>query len=87
MSVLAFALTALASACFYLSSPNQRWLVEPLPTLPLMTAGLALLATGIWLWMAALRPLAGVCAALHGVMVCLFAFPYLTALRAARRQG
>lgn len=48
--------------------------------------GSLLLATGFSLWMTAWRPLAGFFVALHITMVCLFALPYIAALRAARRE-
>ena len=86
MSALALALTILASACLYLISPNQRWLKEPLLPFPFLMAGLALLVMSLWLWTTVLRPLAGVCVALHVVMACLFVFPYIAALCPARKE-
>lgn len=80
MALAALALTILACVCFYFVSPNQRWLARPLPG-PFLAAGLALLAAGIWLWAMALQPLAGFFVALHVAMVCLFAFPYIAALK------
>jgi len=86
LSLAALALTVAACACFYLASPQQRWRARPLPARPSVLAGLALLAAGVGLWAAALQPLAGFLVALHVVMACLSALPYLAALRAARRR-
>lgn len=81
MTLAALALTVLACVCLYLASPNQRWRARPLPGLPLLILGVALLAAGTWLWATALQPLAGFFVALHVVMVCLFAFPYIAVLK------
>ena len=81
LTLLALALTVAGSACLYLASPNQRWLSHMPPTRPLLVAAGVLLAAGLALWIAALRPLSGVAVALHVAMVCLFAFPYAAALR------
>ncbi len=83
----ALALTVAGCACLYLVSPNQRWLARPLPERPLLAAGLVLLVAGVWLWAAALRPVAGMFVALHVAMVCLFAFPYIAAALRIARQG
>lgn len=80
MTLAALALTISACVLFYLASPNQRWLARPLPG-PVLAAGLVLLVAGLWLWAAALQPLAGFFVALHVVMACLFAFPYIAVLR------
>lgn len=50
-------------------------------------AGSLLLAAGLAAWIAALRPLAGFFVALHVAMVCLFAFPYVAALRGVWRKN
>jgi hypothetical protein len=83
--VLALALTIAGCVCLYLASPNQKWLAQALPGRPVLMAGSLLLAAGLAAWIAALRPLAGFFVALHVAMVCLFAFPYIAALRAVRR--
>jgi hypothetical protein len=83
--VLALALTIAGCVCLYLASPNQKWLASAPPGKALLVTGSLLLAAGLAAWIAALRPLAGVFVTLHVAMVCLFAFPYLAALRAARR--
>lgn len=80
MMFAALALTISACLLLYLTSPNQRWLEHPLPG-PALAAGLVLLAVGGWLWGEVLQPLAGFFVALHIVMTCLFAFPYIAALR------
>jgi len=85
--VLALISTILGCACLYLASPNQKWRSRPLPRAPLRAAGSLLLAAGLAAWVAALRPLSGFFVALHVAMVCLFAFPYIAALRAARRRN
>ncbi|MGE4323533.1 MAG: hypothetical protein AB7E60_10955 [Sphingobium sp.] len=82
-AIPAFLMTCAACACLYLVSPNQKWLGRPLARAPLLTLGLALMAGGLWSWMVWLQPLAGLFAAVHVVMACLFAFPYICALRAA----
>ncbi|MFT3776735.1 MAG: hypothetical protein QM772_00420 [Ottowia sp.] len=81
MSLAALALTVLACVCLYLVSPNQRWRARPLPTAPFLAVGIVLLIAGTWLWATALQPLAGFFVALHVVMTCLFAFPYIAVLR------
>ncbi|MDX3893681.1 hypothetical protein [Pusillimonas sp.] len=85
--VLALMLTILGCACLYLASPNQKWRSRPLPRTPLRGAGSLLLAAGLAAWIAALQPLSGFFVTLHVAMVCLFAFPYIAALRAARRRS
>ena len=85
--VLALTLIILGCACFYLASPNQKWLVQALPARPALVAGSLLLAAGLAGWIAALRPLAGFFVTLHVAMVCLFVFPYLTALRSFGRKN
>ena len=84
--VLALVLTIAGCACLYLASPNQTWCSRPLSRTPLLGAGGLLLAIGLTAWIAPLRPLSGFFVALHVAMVCLFAFPYIAALRAARRE-
>ncbi|MFT3803663.1 MAG: hypothetical protein QM766_20925 [Burkholderiaceae bacterium] len=86
IAALASTLTILGCACLYLASPNQKWLDNALPARPLLTAACLLLAAGLAAWIAALRPLSGVFVALHVAMVCLFAFPYVAALRGIRRR-
>lgn len=83
----ALALTIFGCSCFYLGSPNQRWLAEALPGRPALVAGSLLLAAGLAAWITALRPLAGFFVALHVAMVCLFVFPYLAALRGFGRKS
>lgn len=85
-AVLALALTILGCACIYLASPHQKWRSRPLPRTPLRAVGGLLLAAGLAAWVAALRPLAGFFVTLHVAMVCLFAFPYVAALRGAGRK-
>ena len=80
IAILALALIILGCACFYLASPNQKWLAQALPGRPALVAGSLLLAAGVAAWIAALRPLAGFFVALHVAMVCLFAFPCSAAL-------
>jgi hypothetical protein len=53
--------------------------------MPFLATGSLLLAAGLAAWISALRPLAGFFVTLHVAMACLFAFPYIAALRAARR--
>lgn len=84
--LLALALTIAGCVCLYLASPNQRWRLRPPPRTPLWGASSLLLAAGLAAWIAALRPLSGFFVALHVAMVCLFAFPYIAALRATRRR-
>lgn len=78
---LALTLTIVGCVCLYLASPNQKWLAQAPPGKPLLVAGGLLWAAGLAAWIAALRPLAGFFVALHVSMVCLFAFPYVAALR------
>ena len=82
---LALTLTIAGCVCLYLASPNQKWLAQALPGRSVLAAGSLLLAIGLAAWIAALQPLAGFFVALHVAMVCLFIFPYIAALRAARR--
>ncbi|WP_124080563.1 hypothetical protein [Pigmentiphaga humi] len=84
--VLALTLIILGCACLYLASPNQKWRSRPLPRTPLRGAGGLLLVAGLAAWVAASRPLSGFFVTLHVAMVCLFAFPYIAALRAPRRK-
>jgi hypothetical protein len=86
-TILALTLTIVGCACIYLASPNQKWRSRPLARTPLWGASSLLLAAGLAAWIAALRPLSGFFVALHVAMVCLFAFPYIAALRAARRRN
>lgn len=87
IKVLALTLTILGCACLYLASPNQKWRLRAFPRTPLWGAGSLLLASGLAAWIAALQPLSGVVVTLHVAMVCLFAFPYIAALRAAQRRN
>jgi len=84
---LPLALTILGCTCIYLASPNQKWRSRPLPRTPLWAASGLLLAAGLALWIAALRPLAGFFVTLHVAMVCLFVFPYSAALRSFGRKN
>lgn len=85
--VLALALTIFGCAWLYLANPNQKWLPQALPRMPSLAAGGLLLAAGLAAWIAALRPLSGVFVTLHVAMVCLFAFPYVSALRGVWRSN
>jgi hypothetical protein len=87
VAVLALALTIGGCVCFYLASPNQKWRSQPFPRAPLWAASSLLLAAGLAAWIAALRPLAGFFVTLHIAMVCLFVFPYSTALRNFGRRN
>ena len=80
-TVFAMVLTVAGCACLYLASPNQKWLPQASPHMPFLAAGSLLLAAGLAAWIVALRPLAGFFVTLHVAMVCLFAFPYMAALR------
>jgi len=82
---LALALTLFGCACLYLASPNQKWRSRAFPRMLFLTVSSLLLAAGLAAWIAALRPLAGFFVTLHVAMVCLFACPYIAALRAVRR--
>jgi hypothetical protein len=84
---LALTLTIAGCTCLYLASPNQKWLAQAPPGKALLVAGGVLLAIGLAAWIAALRPLSGFFVALHVAMVCLFAFPYLAALRGVGRKS
>ncbi|BFO55179.1 MULTISPECIES: hypothetical protein [Comamonadaceae] len=79
--------TALGSACLYLASPNQKWLERVLSIRLLLAAACLLLATGLSLWIVALRPLSGLFVTLHVAMVCLLAFPYTAAIRGVWRRS
>lgn len=83
--ILALALTIAGCMCLYLASPNQKWLGQAPRGKPLVVAGGVLLVGGLAAFIAAWRPLSGVFVALHVAMLCLAAFPYVAALRAARR--
>ena len=85
--VLALALTIAGCVCLYLASPNQKWLAQAPPGKALLVAGGVLLAVGLAVWIAALRPLAGFFVTLHVAMVCLFVFPYSAALRGFGRKS
>lgn len=85
--VLGLTLTVLGCACLYLASPNQKWLRLAPPGRLLLAAGSLLLASGLAAWIAAFRPLSGLFVTLHVAMVCLFAFPYIAALRATWRRN
>lgn len=87
LAFLALALNILGCACIYLASPNQKWRSRPLPRKPYWAAGSLLLLAGLVAWISALRPLAGFFVMLHVAMVCLFAFPYIAALRGAGREN
>ncbi|WP_347888704.1 hypothetical protein ABHF54_03605 [Nitrosomonas europaea] len=83
----ALALTMAGCVYLYLASPNQKWLVQALPGRPALVAGGLLLAAGLAAWITVLRPLAGFFVTLHVAMVCLFAFPYIAALRGKGRRN
>jgi hypothetical protein len=87
VAVLALALTIAGCVCLYLASPNQKWLAQAPPGKAPLVAGGVLLAAGLAAWIAALRPLSGFFVTLHVAMVCLFAFPYLAALRSFGRKN
>lgn len=87
MATLALTLTICGCAGLYLASPNQKWLLQAPPRRLLLAAGSLLLGGGLVSWIVALRPLSGVFVTLHVAMVCLFAFPYAAAFRAARRRN
>jgi hypothetical protein len=84
---LALTLTIAGCVCLYLASPNQKWLAQAPRGKALLVAGGVLLAIGLATWIAALRPLSGFFVTLHVVMVCLFVFPYLAALRGFGRKN
>ena len=86
IEALALLLTIAGCACFYLASPHQRWLSRPAPARPLRVAASLLLAAALVVWITALRVLPGLFVTLHVTMVCLFACPYVTALRGAGRR-
>lgn len=87
VKIFALVLIILGCVFLYLVSPNQKWLTQALPTkLALVASGL-LLAAGFATWITILRPLVGFFVALHVTMVCLFAFPYIAALRAVLRKN
>lgn len=83
---LALILTISGCAVVYLASPNQKWLGRALPGKPALVAGGLLLAGGVATWIATWRPFSGVLIALHVVMACLLAFPYIAALRGVWRD-
>lgn len=87
MAILALTLTICGCAALYLASPNQKWLSWIPPRRPLLAAASLLLGTGLVSWMVTLRPLSGVFVTLHVAMVCLLAFPYVAAFRAAWRRS
>jgi hypothetical protein len=84
--VLALALTIAGCVCFYLANPNQKWRSQPFSRAPLWAASSLLLAAGLAVWIAALRPLAGFFVTLHVAMVCLFFFSYSAAFRSFGRR-
>lgn len=83
---LALTLTIAGCMSLYLASPHQKWLAQAPPRKPLLVAAGLLLAAGLAAWIAPSRPLAGFFVALHVAMVCLFAFPFLGALRSFGRR-
>ncbi|MBN9339331.1 MAG: hypothetical protein ABT02_18230 [Comamonadaceae bacterium SCN 68-20] len=85
--ILALALTIAGCMCLYLASPHQKWQEQAPPGRPLAVAAGVLLAGGLTAFIAAWRPLSGVFVTLHVAMLCLAIFPYVAALRAARRRG
>lgn len=85
--VLVSTLIFLGCACFYLASPNQKWLAQALPGRLALVMGIFLLAAGLAVWIAALRPLSEIFVMLHVTMVCLFAFPYVAALCGKGRRN
>lgn len=85
--ILASTLTVAGCVCVYLASPNQKWLAQTPPGKPLLATGALLLAAGLATWIAELRPLIGFFVTLHVAMACLFALPYIAALRAAWREN
>lgn len=84
--VFALVLTIAGCVCLYLASPNQKWLVQALQGRLVLVAGSLLLAAGLAVWIAALRPLAGFFVTLHVAMVCLFVLPYSAGLRSIGRR-
>lgn len=83
---LGLLLATAGSASIYLASPNQRWLVAPWPARHARTAGTLLLAAALIVLLQVLRPAAGCFVFLHWLMLLFVLFPYLGALRSARRR-
>lgn len=83
---LGLLLTAAGGASVYLASPNQRWRTAPWPTRPARAAGALLLAAGLFVLLQVLRPAAGSFVFVHWLMLLFVLFPYLGALRGARRE-
>lgn len=84
---LGLLLAAAGCASVYLASPNQRWRTAPWPARPARAAGALLLAAGLLVLLQVLRPAAGSFVFVHWLMLLFVLFPYLGALRSARRGG
>ena len=85
MIPLAMLTALLASALWYASSANQRWLAVPLRvrqrTTPAVVAVLLLYATSLIMLSMAISTLVAIFLLVHWVMLLLAVFPYLGALR------
>lgn len=82
---LGLLLATAGCASVYLASPNQRWRDAPWPARPARAAGALLLAAGLVVMLQVLRPAAGSFVFVHWLMLQFVLFPYLGALRSARR--
>lgn len=87
---VAFGLLLAAAGCagIYLASPNQRWRAAPWPVgrvKATRAAGALLLAAGLVAFLRTLQPAAAIFVFVHWLMLLFVLFPYLGALRAARR--
>lgn len=83
---LGLMLAAAGCASVYLASPNQRWRATPWPAWPARGAGALLLVAGLIMLLQVLRPAAGSFVFVHWLMLLFVLFPYLGALRGARRR-
>ncbi len=83
--VLGLLLAATGCVCVYLASPNQRWRAAPWPAGPARLAGALLLVGGLAALLQVFQAPAASFIFVHWLMLLFVLFPYLGALRSARR--
>lgn len=84
---LGLLLAAAGCVSVYLASPHQRWRAAPWPARPARAAGALLLVAGLVAFLQVLQAPAASFVLVHWLMLLFVLFPYLGALRSARRQS
>ncbi len=76
----------LGAVSLYLASANQCWRTTSLPAYSSRMFGIILLAIGLLALLKVLQPAAAAFVFVHWLMLLFVIFPYLGALRLARRR-